>query len=169
MYIKPIETVYKGYRFRSRLEARWGIYLDAIKLEWMYEHEGFVLADNQLYLPDFWFPDLNCFAEVKPKTLTLEEYNKCVMLPHPCILLDTPVPQLRGYYLAGKEIDIYDEYIKGEDFILGEWKYIMLDMSAYKKRLWFLCGESIEDYWLGKEAEVKAKSARFEYGEVPGV
>lgn len=26
MSIKPIETVYKGYRFRSRLEARWAVF-----------------------------------------------------------------------------------------------------------------------------------------------
>ena len=27
--IKPIETNYKGYRFRSRLEARWAVFFDA--------------------------------------------------------------------------------------------------------------------------------------------
>ena len=27
--IKAIETVYKGYRFRSRLEARWAVFFDA--------------------------------------------------------------------------------------------------------------------------------------------
>ena len=32
MEIKPIETHYKGYRFRSRLEARWAVFFDAAKL-----------------------------------------------------------------------------------------------------------------------------------------
>ena len=27
--IKAIETYYKGYRFRSRLEARWAVFFDA--------------------------------------------------------------------------------------------------------------------------------------------
>ena len=28
--IQVIETAYKGYRFRSRLEARWAVFFDAI-------------------------------------------------------------------------------------------------------------------------------------------
>lgn len=38
--IKPIETVYKGYRFRSRLEARWAVFFDAQGIEWEYEPEN---------------------------------------------------------------------------------------------------------------------------------
>ena len=30
--IKPIETKYNGYRFRSRLEARWAVFFDMILL-----------------------------------------------------------------------------------------------------------------------------------------
>src|SRR5690554_2670423 len=51
--IKAIETGYKGYRFRSRLEARWAVYFDALGLEWDYEPEGFHLSDGRMYLPDF--------------------------------------------------------------------------------------------------------------------
>lgn len=51
--IKPIETEYKGYRFRSRLEARWAVFFDAIGAEWEYEPEGFELSDGTKYLPDF--------------------------------------------------------------------------------------------------------------------
>lgn len=29
-YVKAIDTVYKGYRFRSRLEARWAVFFDAL-------------------------------------------------------------------------------------------------------------------------------------------
>jgi len=50
--IKPIETYYKGYRFRSRLEARWAILLDHLNAEWEYEPEGFDM-DGLYYLPDF--------------------------------------------------------------------------------------------------------------------
>ena len=34
--IKAIETIYNGYRFRSRLEARWAVFFDemGIKYEW---------------------------------------------------------------------------------------------------------------------------------------
>lgn len=51
--IKPIETQYKGYRFRSRLEARWAVFFDALGLKWEYEPEGFDLGEEGWYLPDF--------------------------------------------------------------------------------------------------------------------
>lgn len=51
--IKPIETVYNGYRFRSRLEARWAVFFDALKVNYEYEPEGFELPSGNYYLPDF--------------------------------------------------------------------------------------------------------------------
>ena len=51
--IKPIETVYNGYRFRSRLEARWAVFFDALGVKYEYEPEGFDLGDGLYYLPDF--------------------------------------------------------------------------------------------------------------------
>lgn len=67
--IKPIETVYKGYRFRSRLEARWAVFFDEIGLPWEYESEGYTLPDGRGYLPDFRIKSLDgatWFYEVKP-------------------------------------------------------------------------------------------------------
>lgn len=51
--MKAIETHYKGYRFRSRLEARWAVFFDAMGVDWEYEPEGFKLSDGRSYLPDF--------------------------------------------------------------------------------------------------------------------
>ena len=65
-YAKPIETVYNGYRFRCRLEARWATFFDAVGLPYSYEPEGFVLDDNTKYLPDFWLPSLKMWVEIKP-------------------------------------------------------------------------------------------------------
>ena len=39
--IKAIETEYDGHRFRSRLEARWAVFFNAIGLTYEYEIEGF--------------------------------------------------------------------------------------------------------------------------------
>jgi hypothetical protein len=39
--VRPIETEYKGFRFRGRLEARWAVFFDAAGIEWQYEVEGF--------------------------------------------------------------------------------------------------------------------------------
>jgi hypothetical protein len=48
----PLETFYKGYRFRSRLEARWAVFFDALGIGWEYEPEAFDLGEGG-YLPDF--------------------------------------------------------------------------------------------------------------------
>ncbi|MCD7724942.1 MAG: hypothetical protein LUI12_05235 [Clostridiales bacterium] len=50
---KAIQTEYKGYLFRSRLEARWAVFFDACDVSWEYEPEGFELGNGQYYLPDF--------------------------------------------------------------------------------------------------------------------
>lgn len=51
--MKAIETRYKGYRFRSRLEARWAVFFDALGIKWEYEPEGYDLGEAGWYLPDF--------------------------------------------------------------------------------------------------------------------
>jgi hypothetical protein len=63
--IRAIETRYNGYRFRSRLEARWAVFLDHCKEQYIYEHQGFELPSGP-YLPDFFLPRRTAFIEVKP-------------------------------------------------------------------------------------------------------
>lgn len=65
--IKAIETKYKGYRFRSRLEARWAVFFDECGIKWEYEPEGYDL-DSGYYLPDFFLPEIGggTWIEVKP-------------------------------------------------------------------------------------------------------
>ncbi len=70
--IKAIETKYKGYRFRSRLEARWAVFFDALEEPWEYEKEGFDLGEAGYYLPDFWLPRVNAWVEVKGQGIELE-------------------------------------------------------------------------------------------------
>jgi hypothetical protein len=64
--IAAIETRYKGYRFRSRLEARWAVFFDAIGLRWEYEPQGFELPGGGRYLPDFFIRHLGLWLEIKP-------------------------------------------------------------------------------------------------------
>lgn len=80
--IKPIPTRYKGYHFRSRLEARWAVFFDALGVEWQYEAEGFALPDGTKYLPDFWLPKVGagCFVEIKPGPLAADEACKIKLL-----------------------------------------------------------------------------------------
>ena len=87
------ETEYKGYRFRSRLEARWAVFFDALDIDYEYEPEGFVLSNKQTYLPDFYLPFYNVYVEVKHKdnifishpddnTVTFGEYPKYGFFMH---------------------------------------------------------------------------------------
>jgi len=66
--IKAIQTQYKGYFFRSRLEARWAVFFDDLGVRYQYEPEGFDLDESGYYLPDFYLPDINggLWVEIKP-------------------------------------------------------------------------------------------------------
>lgn len=75
--IKPIETVYNGYRFRSRLEARWAVFFDAAGIKYEYEPEGFELSDGTRYLPDFYLSEYDWYVEVKaPRETAKEEIER---------------------------------------------------------------------------------------------
>ena len=65
MKLKSIETTYNGYRFRSRLEARWAVFFDEMNFKWEYEPEGYELGDDR-YLPDFRLPEHRLWVEIKP-------------------------------------------------------------------------------------------------------
>lgn len=84
MTIKAIETSYKGYRFRSRLEARWAVFFDAAGIAFKYEPEGFEKSWTHTdtegndtvtltqYLPDFYLPGSNTWVEVKGSSEMLQ-------------------------------------------------------------------------------------------------
>jgi hypothetical protein len=70
--IKPIETEYAGIKFRSRLEARWAVFFDALGERWQYEPEAFQTSygvdeevDTYRWLPDFYLPNYEVWVEVK--------------------------------------------------------------------------------------------------------
>ncbi len=63
--LKPIQTLYKGIRYRSRLEARYAVFFDYMQIEVRYESEGYV-TEGRAYLPDFYLPNLNQYIEIKP-------------------------------------------------------------------------------------------------------
>ena len=89
--IKVINTYYKGYRFCSRLEARWAVFFDACGVEWEYEPEGFDLGNGLYYLPDFLLhgvdgrADGDLYVEVKG------------------IMTDVDAKKIKSFYEQGKE------------------------------------------------------------------
>lgn len=77
---KAIETVYNGYRMRSRLEARHAVFFDTLGIKYEYEKEGYALPNGAWYLPDFWLPDHDCFIEIKGEVPTEDELDKARLL-----------------------------------------------------------------------------------------
>lgn len=67
-----IPTEYRGVRFRSRLEARWAVFMDRVDWGWQYEP-----LDLDGYIPDFVvrFDGGPLLIEVKP-ALTLDELRE---------------------------------------------------------------------------------------------
>lgn len=103
--IRAIETEYKGYRFRSRLEARYAVFFDALGVKWEYEKEGYQLRGGIRYLPDFWLPDYYSFIEIKGEDANAEERNKAYLLnwdtTYPVYIAEGPLEPpyiMRGFW-----------------------------------------------------------------------
>ena len=69
---EAIPTDYTGLQFRSKLEARWAVFLDHLRIEWVYEPQRFHHG-NCSYLPDFYLPNLKTWIEVKGSDEMLAE------------------------------------------------------------------------------------------------
>lgn len=118
--MKPIETFYKGCKFRSRLEARWAVFFDSLKIIWEYEKEGFVMTTGETYLPDFWLPQLDCFFEVKGAEPTDIERKKAFRLSaEACKLV----------VMASGTMSTEELIVKDRSF--GEWPKAGFTISAF--------------------------------------
>ena len=174
--LQSLSTHYAGYCFRSRLEARWAVFLDHLGVRWEYEPEGFRLSNGLLYLPDFWLPQVKMWAEVKPNdevgrlVLTPEAQAKAVGLAlgsvRPVLFLDGP-PRDTNYWAIWPE-----EF----DNPLGwYWCDVWLTYPrAYHQaegRFYASTGRTFPDHlpedeglWGIHPAVAAARSARFEHG-----
>lgn len=78
--ITAIETSFDGHLFRSRLEARWAVFFNALDIKYSYEPEGFDLGADGYYLPDFWLPDTAEWVEIKGTVPSITECHLCTRL-----------------------------------------------------------------------------------------
>ena len=60
---------------RSRLEARWAMFLDALNVRYLYEPTA-ISTQHGNYLPDFLLPDYEIWVEIKPCAPTKAELDK---------------------------------------------------------------------------------------------
>jgi hypothetical protein len=96
--MRAIETVFRGVRYRSRIEARWAVAYTVLGVPFEYEREGFNLEGVGLYLPDFWLPEQHCWIEIKGQKPTGEEQAKCAALAEasgtPVLLFPCAIPEI---------------------------------------------------------------------------
>lgn len=71
--LKGIPTIYKGIQMRSKLETKIALFLDGLKILWVYEPRIFLLSNGVYYKPDFYLPELKMWIEVKGD---IQEHNK---------------------------------------------------------------------------------------------
>ena len=163
--IRAIETHYAGCRFRSRLEARWAVYFDVLKIKWVYEPEGYVLPNGEWYLPDFWLPQVKMFAEVKPCKFTPAEELRSASLPSPCLMLDG-MPDKRSYWTAWvpknnppAEGDFREDCLINSDYLDENRFYVLTGADFDDPDSWY-------EVWMpdtsAEQAIVAARSARFD-------
>lgn len=186
--MKPIPTTYAGCRFRSRLEARWAVFFDRLKIDWQYEPQGYVVGGRP-YLPDFLLTTSGTWVEVKGNSEQL----------HPDFMMaaSRELPLLKGRGEVGPRLMILGPL--PQPSAEGDWGWVGLDpgagldfvtegrygFSVYLKngRPWWLgntdhsrtAGLTDSEAWLtplldAYEPSVDyayeaARSARFEHGE----
>ncbi len=143
--IKSIETKYNGYKFRSRLEARWDYYFDLMEIKYEHEPEGFDFENGSpFYIPDFYLPQVSMWAEVKPFEFDEDEINKVKNLvkgtKKPCLLL-VGTPDIRVY----QAVEIGEHYYQDEpkeDFVTQSYA-VCMDSHRYpetEKRFYSMPG-----------------------------
>jgi len=166
--MKAIETVYKGYRFRSRLEARWAVFFDNLGIAWRYEPEGFEFSNGIKYLPDFYLPQVRMFAEVKPEKFTIAEYKKAILLAKGTkkpVLMLIGEPENKPY--GAIELVEYGRTDKTGYYFYCLTMYHNYPIDEHR----FYCNPGDwspggDAYWDDTErAAIAARSARFEHGE----
>lgn len=161
-----IETSYQGYRFRSRIEARWAVFFDHFRLNWSYEPQGYKLPSG-MYLPDFelnvpqWGIDFPLWVEIKATRPRLHELALALELSE---ATDRGVLVIHGQIPADNS---------------GEGMYLFMPPDHVQSRCRWRCTRdrglfvqsdefSAEPMPLDPAVRTgyqRARSARFEYGE----
>ena len=157
MEIKAIVTHYNGYKFRSRLEARWAVFFDEAGIEYQYEPEGFTNGED-CYLPDFYLPEHNTYVEVKPPREGYEQeiqkalkfVNSDLKIKRLLILQNIPKPNdYASWFLY--PVAFYNSLIDGVDM-----QYVQL--CRFDGEMWF----KTDLYYLKRIFGLKDLSAKNE-------
>lgn len=178
--IHAIETFYKNYRFRSRLEARWAVFFDVLRIQWEYELEGFTFDDKN-YLPDFYLPtfDGGMYCEVKPLGGDFSLAIQFARASKSSVWLCEGTPDYRAYNVATFVPEKYADVGFPEKYVLCLLTGIPnADQAQGENRMYTQPEYENDDLSIPQEylrglgttfltAVKAARSARFEHGEHP--
>lgn len=182
--MQAIQTVYKGCKFRSRLEARWAVFLDSLSVNWSYENEGYNL-NGIWYLPDFFVSDWDCWIEIKGINPSEDESNKCQLLAELSgkkVLLISGEPWVENsknhYNISFYDTTKWKDQSGSSGWEFGEGRrcseeiWLMNDMNAFALRA--IPHQGDHKFPLSGtfatsivNALSTARQARFEHGETP--
>src|SRR3989338_6170912 len=178
--VKPIETKYKGYRCRSRLEARWAVFFDDLGIKYEYELEGFKLPSGAAYLPDFYLSELCLHVEVKPsERIALPDLKKIAEFSlqgdHPLLLIvGTPTQEEmflidRRHDPGIEEIEVNQEAPNDDETVsiafesLRDWCSVQFGTTPFSQdRVLLYKSLPPSDEHALQQALLKGKQARFE-------
>lgn len=184
--MKAIETTYNGYRFRSRLEARWAIFFDELKIKYQYELEGYELPNGMRYLPDFYIESMDLFVEIKPSvdSISNEEIDKMISFSiegGKNLLLITGEPTKDSmYFLSNRTACTLDDIavINGNtnvSDVYADWKseltssaLVSIEKDAITWKWTIVQSGKIKEWFVDadiKLAKIKAVRSRFEFSE----
>ena len=185
--MKPIETEYKGYRFRSRLEARWAIFFDACGVDWEYEPEGYNLGDGLYYLPDFLLHGVDgrdggdLYVEVKGQMTDLDalKINRFAEQGGKVLVVGR-LPEgddaQREFsdYISDRAYDDHGDWPNEFNFATIDGDYFAAHPGINKDGRFELFGDDgsylcDQDDRATEKAYRLARQARFEYGQTPVV
>ena len=133
-------AIYKGICFRSKLEARWAVVFDALGIEWEYEPETFKSTffgngDPIYYRPDFYFPEFDKYAEVKPNDEKLFEIQDKLS-----IMVDYGGPLANGIIILGTIPDSTKivNYLPAFSFLYNRKACVLGYLTFYCDELWII-------------------------------
>ena len=111
--------------FRSKNEFAWALAFDAASLKYIYERKTFQLSNGEYYLPDFYFPETGCWAEIKTKA-DKHEIEKARLLSEE---LDVKEVVLLEKYPSYRRD--YKSFINGQMFMA---KFIVFEGQIFDPR-----------------------------------
>lgn len=179
--IRPIETIYNGYRFRSRLEAKWAVFFDSAGIEYEYEPQGYELPDGRKYLPDFYLINVyprfsnyrGIWLEVKG-ALSDEDYSRISIFSgdydtdknlkeRPIIIVGQIPKSCYDVFF-----DVFDNRLFNFNLVDGDnYTGFFYKTDSRIELQGFDNVDSLKGFEHFNNALLKARQARFEHGEKP--